>query len=195
MDRPDLPGRHDGEMEAQVVGAVRHGAGPAGFATLYAAHNRELVRFAYLLTGDPGLAEDLVADVFAAVLRRWGSASIDDPRAYLRRAVVNRFNSKLRRRYLARSVQHTADGSDRGVVRVDEQLAERDAMFAALDRLPEGQRAAVVLRYYEDLSVAEAAQVLGVSEGTVKSQTAKALARLNTILSGVPAGDEGEAVR
>lgn len=182
-------------MGAQVVGAVRQGAGPAGFATLYAAHHRGLVRFAYLLTGDPGMAEDLVADVFAQVLRRWGSASIDDPRAYLRRAVVNRFNSKLRRRYLARRVQHTADGSDRGVVRSDEQLAERDAMFRALDQLPEGQRTAVVLRYYEDLSVAEAAHVLGVSEGTVKSQTARALTRLNTILSGTDAGSNEEAVR
>ena len=180
-------------MGAQVVGAVRHGAGPAGFATLYAAHNRQLVRFAYLLTGDPGQAEDLVADVFAQVLRRWGDTTIDDPQAYLRRAVVNRFNSRLRRRYVARRYRNTADGSDRGVVYADEQLAERDAMFQALDRLPEGQRTVVVLRYYEDLSVAEAAQVLGVSEGTVKSQTSRALERLSSILSGAHAGDGASA--
>ena len=166
-----------------MVGAVRQGAGPAGFATLYATHNRELVRFAYLLTGDVGLAEDLVADVFAAVLRRWGATSIDDPRAYLRRAVVNRFNSKLRRRYLAARHQRTADGSERGVVHADERLAERDAMFQALDRLPDGQRTVVVLRFYEDLSVAETAAALGITEGTVKSQTARALARLESVLT------------
>lgn len=192
MRGSDGPGRRDDDgMETQVVDAVRHGAGPAGFATLYAAHNRQLVRFAYLLTGDPGMAEDLVADVFAAVLRRWGNSDIDDPQAYLRRAVVNRFNSRLRRRYVARRHRQTADGSDRGVVRSDAQLAERDAMFQALDRLPEGQRTVVVLRYYEDLSVAEAAQALGVSEGTVKSQTARALERLSTILSGAGAGERG----
>ena len=186
-------------METQVVGAVRQAAGPAGFATLYATHNRQLVRFAYLLTGDPGLAEDLVADVFAQVLRGWGQHEIDNPQAYLRRAIANRFNSKLRRRYLARRHAHTADGSDRGVLRSDEQLAERDAMFQALDRLPEGQRTVVVLRYYEDLSVAETAEVLGVSQGTVKSQTARALDRLTTILatndrSGANAGDAGPAL-
>lgn len=170
-------------MEAQVVGAVRQGAGPAGFATVYAAHNRELVRFAYLLTGDPELAEDLVADVFAKVLRCWGSTSIDNPQAYLRRAVVNRFNSKLRRRYVSRRYRATADGSDRGVVRSDEHLAERDAMFQALDRLPDGQRTVVVLRFYEDLSVAETAEVLGVTQGTVKSQNARALERLGDLLS------------
>lgn len=180
-------------METQVVGAVRQGTGPAGFATLYATHNRQLVRFAYLLTGDPGLAEDLVADVFAQVLRRWGSTSIDDPQAYLRRAVANRFNSSLRRRYLVRRHRGTADGSDRGVVHADERLAERDAMFQALDQLPDGQRTVVVLRFYEDLSVAEAAQVLGVSEGTVKSQTSRALDRLNKILSGDAAGDGARA--
>ncbi len=167
-----------------MVGAVRQGAGPAGFATLYAAHNRELVRFAYLLTGEPDLAEDLVADVFAQVLRRWGSGDIDNPQAYLRRAVVNRFNSRLRRRYLARRHRSTADGSDRGVVRADEHLAERDAMFQALDRLPDGQRAVVVLRFYEDCTVAETAAALGVSEGTVKSQTSRALERLHDLLAG-----------
>ena len=166
-----------------MVGAVRQGAGPAGFATLYAAHNRELVRFAYLLTGDPELAEDLVADVFASVLRGWGRTAIDNPQAYLRRAVVNRFNSKLRRRYLARRHRSTADGSDRGVVRSDDRVADRDAMFQALDRLPEGQRAVVVLRFYEELSVAETAAVLGVTEGTVKSQNARALERLSAILA------------
>ena len=187
-------------MEIPVVGAVRQGAGPAGFATLYATHNRQLVRYAYLLTGDAGLAEDLVADVFAQVLRRWGSTSIDNPEAYLRRAVTNRFNSKLRRRYLARRHRDTADGSERGVVHADERLAERDAMFQALDRLPEGMRTVVVLRYYEDLSVEEAAQVLGVSEGTVKSQTSRALARLQQILAtsagdGVRASDHEGGVR
>lgn len=178
-------------MGAQVVGAVRQGAGPAGFATLYAAHNRELVRFAYLLTGDAAMAEDLVADVFAQVLRRWGHTAIDDPGAYLRRSVVNRFNSRLRRRYLAARHRATADGSDRGVVTADDRLAERDAMFRALDRLPDGQRAVVVLRFYEDCSVAEAAHVLGISEGTVKSQTARALDRLHELLA--PDGTTGGA--
>ena len=165
---------------SEVRGATR----ADGFTDLYAAHHRDLVRLAYLLTGDADQAQDLVADVFATVLRRWGRDTIEHPAAYLRRAVVNRSNSSLRRRYLSRRIERTADGSDRGVRLHTEDVADRDAMFQALDKLPEGQRAAVVLRFYEDLSVAETAVALGVSEGTVKSQTARAMSRLSTILEG-----------
>jgi|AntRauTorcE11897_2_1112592.scaffolds.fasta_scaffold34315_2 RNA polymerase sigma-70 factor (sigma-E family) len=182
-------------MGSNVVEAVRHSVGPAGFGTLYAAHNRELVRFAYLLTGDPDQAQDVVADVFTKVLRRWGRTTIEQPQAYLRRAVVNTVNSGLRRRYLRRRIEGTADGSDRGVLHVGEELALRDEVFRALERLPERQRTTVVLRFYEDLSVAETAAVLQVSEGTVKSQTSRALERLNTILSGPTAGSTEEVVR
>ncbi len=155
-----------------------------GFTDLYAAHHRDLVRLAYLLTGDADQAQDVVADVFATVLRRWGRERIENPGAYLRRAVVNRSNSKLRRRYLARRIAGTADGSDRGVRLHAEDVADRDALFQAMARLPEGQRAIVVMRFYEELSVAETADLLGVSEGTVKSQTSRAVARLGTILEG-----------
>ena len=165
-----------------MLSMVRTRTGEASFATVFNAHHREAVRLAYLLTGDHHQAEDIVADAFTKVWKQWEKGRVDNVRAYLRRAVVNESNSKLRRRYLERREAGTAKGDDRGVRLVDEQTADRDQVWQALQRLPERQRAAIVLRYYEDLPEAETADVLGVSVGTIKSQTSRGLDRLRELL-------------
>ncbi len=154
------------------------------FATVYATHHRRLVRLAYLLTSDPQRAEDVVADAFANVWRRWRSGDVEDVGAYLTRAVVNTANSRLRRRHRERSHAGRRDGDARGVLQHDQAAADRDEVWQAITRLPTRQREVVVLRFYEDLGVAETASVLGISEGTVKSQTHRALDRLATVLEG-----------
>lgn len=156
------------------------------FEAAYDAHHAGAIRLAYLLTGDRHAAEDAVADVWVKVHRRLGSSGIDegidDVGAYVRRAVVNQVNSRFRRLALVRREAARRSGDDRGQRAFDEQVADADLVLGALSRLPARTRAAVVLRYYEDRSVAETAAVLGVSEGTVKSSTARGLAALRTYL-------------
>lgn len=155
-----------------------------GFAAVYADQVDGLVRLAYLLTSDAGRAEDVVADAFAKVWPRWQRGEVDDLGAYLRTTVVNTARSRLRRRYLERRHAATLDGDGRGVLQHDEAAAEHDATWQAVQQLPQRQREVVVLRFWEDLDVATTAEVLGVSQGTVKSQTSKAMARLEQLLEG-----------
>lgn len=170
-------------MGIVVADQVGVGSEGAAFATVFNAHHREAVRLAYLLVGDAHQAEDVVADAFAKVFVRWRRGGIRDVGAYVRRAVVNEANSKLRRRYLERRHADRRDGDDRGVRRIDEDTADRDAVWRALAQLPPRQRAAVVLRYHQDLSEADAADALGCSVGTVKSQTARGLQKLEALLA------------
>lgn len=170
-------------MGTVVASERRAGAGDGSFATVFNAHHASAVRLAYLLVSDAYLAEDVVADAFAKVYVRWRRGEVRDVDAYVRRAVVNEANSKLRRRYLERRHAGHRDGDDRGVRLVDEDAADRDAVWRAIGQLPPRQRAAVVLRYHEDLSEAEAAQVLGCSVGTVKSQTSRGLQKLESLLA------------
>lgn len=167
---------------------VRAGTDADSFAAIFNTHHRDAVRLAYLLTSDAEQAEDIVSEAFAKVYRQWQAGRVEDVGAYLRRAVANTANSKLRRRYLERREAARRTGDDRGVRTVDEDAADRDAVWQALQRLPDKQRAAVVLRYYEDLSVEETATVLGVSEGTVKSQVSRGLDRLEQLLGATAAG-------
>lgn len=167
-----------------MLTAVRMGTDRSAFAIVYAEHHERLVRLAYLLTSDPDRAEDIVADAFVKVWKRWQSGGIDDVGAYLRRAVVNTANSSLRRRYLERFRASTRDGDDRGVLLHDERTAQQDQMWQAVQRLPDRQRQVVVLRFYEELDVAETADVLEITEGTVKSQTSRAMDRLAELLEG-----------
>lgn len=160
------------------------GSAPSGdaFVDLFEAHHDRAVRLAYLLVGDHHLAEDIVSDAFAKVFVQWRRGRVNDPAAYLRRAVVNTANSRLRRRYLERGEARRRSGDRRGVRRVDDRAADRDEMWQALLQLPDRQRAAVVLRYYEDLSEADTAAALGVSKGTVKSQVSRGLDRLERLV-------------
>lgn len=166
-----------------VLAMVRAGAGEDGFAAIYACHRDRAVRLAYLLLGDHHQAEDVVAEVFAKVYTRWRAGEVRDAGAYLRRAVVNEARSGLRRRYLERAASGRRHGDDRGIQLVDEATADRSQLWQALRRLPDAHRHVVVLRYFEDLSEAETAEVLGCSTGTVKSRTARALARLQELVA------------
>ncbi|WP_020116266.1 SigE family RNA polymerase sigma factor [Streptomyces canus] len=139
-----------------------------------------LVRTAYLLTGDAHHAEDLTQTALAKAYRSWRRVSgSDNPEAYVRRMLVTCNSDRFRKRRVKESLTDAPPeraGRDEAVARVD----ERGVLMAALAQLPPRQRAVVVMRYWEDLSEAEAAEVLGCSQGTVKSQASKALAKLRT---------------
>ncbi|MFF0886870.1 SigE family RNA polymerase sigma factor [Streptomyces sp. NPDC003456] len=137
-----------------------------------------LVRTAYLLTGDVHHAEDLTQTALAKAYRSWRRISrADNPEAYVRRMLVSCNSDRFRKRRVTESLTaappETA-GRDESAGRVE----ERGSLLAGLARLPARQRAVVVLRYWEDLSEAEVAEVLGCSTGTVKSQASKGLAKL-----------------
>lgn len=149
---------------------------------IYVAHHTWALRLAVQLTDDRQAAEDLVADVFVKLHRRLQRGPIDDPRAYLRRAVVNQRNSRFRRLFLERRHAGVQHGDDRGQRADDDQVADRDQVLAAMRHLTERMRAVLVLRYYEDLSVDQTAAVLGIAPGTVKTTAHRALARLQELL-------------
>jgi RNA polymerase sigma-70 factor (sigma-E family) len=167
-------------MGTQVVERSR--PDPDTFAGVFNLHHRRAVRLAYLLCSDAAQAEDIAAEAFAKVFVRWQRGEVRDVGAYLRRTVVNEANSRLRRRYLERREASRRTGDDRGVQRLDDGAADRDEVWRAIQRLPDRQRRAVVLRYYEDLSEAETAELLGCSVGTVKSQVSRGLTRLQHLI-------------
>jgi len=135
-----------------------------------------LVRLGYGLTGDLQLAEDLAQTAFARAYASWARVRrADHPEAYLRRIVVNANNSRFRK---ARVSELLTDAVPEMLAAAADHRDDRDTLMAALLQLPYGQRAAVVLRYWLDLSEAETAAILGCSVGNVKSQSARALAKL-----------------
>jgi RNA polymerase sigma-70 factor (sigma-E family) len=162
-----------------------------GFAAVYARHAPGAYRLALRLCGDPSLAEDVVADAAAKVLVSWRGGRIDDDGAYLRRAVVNRLRSVQRRQAVERRWRDRRSGDHRGDLPFTQRSDHADLFAAALKRLTFGQRAVVVLRYYEGLSEAEIARVLGCSRGTVKSQASRALARLRDLVGPTIRDEEG----
>jgi RNA polymerase sigma-70 factor (sigma-E family) len=143
------------------------------FEQLYRDRYAPMVRLAYLLVDRNDIAEELVQDAFVRVHAKW--KSVDNPPAYLRTAVVNACRNEQRRRRAARRVAATEE--------VAEYVGEGVELLDALRVLSEDRRAALVLRYYEDLSTDEIASVLGVAPGTVKSMTHRALAELREVLS------------
>lgn len=145
-------------------------------------HSDRLLRTAHLLVGDRGHAEDIVQTALLRTARRWRTARAA-PEAYARTVVANL--AKDRWRHLGRRPVEAALGPAHEPAGADtsDALAERDALMAATRALPQGQRAVLVLRFFEDLSVEETARVLGISTGTVKSQTSRALAQLRAGLT------------
>ncbi len=140
-------------------------------------HHLRLVRLAYVVCNDASEAEDLVAEAYARCWPKIARGGIDDPLAYLRRAVVNGARSWGRHRFVIRREElrrRVAPDSEREARRVE----DRDVLAAALASLPVAQRAVVALRFLEDLSEVETAAVLGVPVGTVKSRAARALETL-----------------
>ncbi|MEK7425844.1 MAG: SigE family RNA polymerase sigma factor [Actinomycetota bacterium] len=153
------------------------------YRSLFAQHHRSLFRFAVLLVGDRHVADELTAEVFARVLPKWRAGGVNDPLAYLRRALVNEVRSRHRRRTYE---QRALDRVRASTATKDEQMSdEMDvALLSALRLLPMRQRAVVVLRFHDDLSEAEVARTLGMAVGTVKSQTSRGLAVLRELLEG-----------
>jgi RNA polymerase sigma-70 factor (sigma-E family) len=152
-------------------------------ADLYAVHADDAARLAYLLTGDRELAEDLVQDAFVKVTGRLGH--LRDPAAfgpYLRKTIVNMSRSYFRRRRLER--EH-AEAIGPAIHHDDTSTAiDREAMWSALGRLTQRQRAAVVLRFYEDLSETQVAEILQCRPGTVKSLVSRGLETLRQDVRG-----------
>jgi RNA polymerase sigma-70 factor (sigma-E family) len=140
------------------------------FEEYVAARGAALVRFARVFSGDDHRAEDLVQEALAKAYPRWGRiVRADRPDVYLRRVIVNSANSWWRRRAsrelpLARpaDVPEPADSGS--------EIAERDAMWRRITRLPDRQRAVLVLRYYEDLDDATIAEILGCTPVTPKGR-------------------------
>jgi RNA polymerase sigma-70 factor (sigma-E family) len=150
---------------------------PSGFEEFVTARGPRLLRVAWLLTGDAHLAEDLLQTVLARTWPKWPRIAAENPEAYVRKALVHTHASWWRRKWRA-EVPH-GDLPDRP--QPTDPFADVDleqALAHAIRALPVRQRAVVVLRYFEDLSVAETADALGCTEGTVKSQAAKALRTL-----------------
>lgn len=145
---------------------------PQPLEEVYRSSWLALTRLAYLLVGDRGEAEDIVQSVFTTAVTRW--EAIDEPAAYLRRAVVNRANDAHRRSFRKAAVVVGASGS------IEEP--EVDEMWRLVRGLPAPQRAAVVLRFYEDLALADIASLLGRPASTVRSDLRRALTTLKRLM-------------
>ncbi|MEV5001236.1 SigE family RNA polymerase sigma factor [Nocardioides sp. LML1-1-1.1] len=160
-----------------VLGSAEGTAGVPPFEEYVAARSPALWRSAWLLTGDRHRAEDLVQTALMKCWRRWHR--IEDPgaiEAYVRRTMVTTYTDWRRRRW---NGEVPTERMPDGVVDPPDLGVRRDVL-AALATLPRGQRAVVVLRYFDDLTETQTAATLGISVGTVKSQSARALRALRT---------------
>lgn len=151
------------------------------FEAFVAERLDRLLRYATALTCDPHLAQDVVQEVLLRAQHRWARiGSLQSPDAYLRRMITNEYLS-WRRRKAARTValtHGTLDALGTPVADPATGYAERDAMRARIATLPRKQRAAILLRFYEDCTDPEIAEVLGCTAGTVRSHISRALATL-----------------
>jgi RNA polymerase sigma-70 factor (sigma-E family) len=159
----------------------------AEFSDYMAARQPSLLRTAYLLTGDRHTAEDLVQTALAKLYLSWDKVQrrelVD---GYVRRILVNEHNSMWRRAWKRKEVTTDALPEPDWVTdRTDD--GQGAALWEFVQGLPKKQRAVIVLRYYEDLSEAETAQILGISVGTVKSQASRALAGMRARVHTNPA--------
>ena len=144
-------------------------------------HSAALIRSAWLLTGDRTDAEDLVQSALARAFGKWSRVRrADEPGAYVHKLMINTFLSGRRRRSSTERVVDTVP--DRGVDDVQAAHAERDAVRGALATLTPRVRAALVLRYFEDLSEIETARRMGCSVSTVNNHVTRGLAVLRTTL-------------
>ena len=157
------------------------------FSAFVAARSRGLLRLAYLLTHDEGMAEDLLQTALTKSWFAWDRLD-NDPLRYVRRVLVTTSVSWWRRRWTHElPTEALPDLPEPGAI--DDRAGAQD-LWIAIGRLPVRQRAVVVLRYYEDLSEAETADLLGCSVGTVKSQCSRALVKLRLDTALEPMSEE-----
>ena len=179
---------------------VRDGASKRQFEGLVAEASDALFRTGYLMTGDIRDAEDLVQETFLRVARRWDQVrSMDYPAAYARRILINLVlrGTGRRSRQQAELWSQGAgiEAADEGAARALREVDDLAEFCWALGQLPARQRAVLVLRYWADLPVAEVADILGCSAGTVKSTTSRAAARLAEAIASGESATTGPATR
>jgi RNA polymerase sigma-70 factor (sigma-E family) len=166
------------EPSVEVMPVEGRSSEPDGFRDFVEARSSALLRSGWLLTGDWPSAEDLVQTALAAAWPRWGQLTRQDaPELYVRKIMVNTYLRWRKRRWTGevatgRLPEMAAYGD------VFAQVDARQALIAALDRLPARQRAVVVLRYFADQTESQTATAMGCSVGAVKSHASKAMARL-----------------
>ncbi|MEM1332275.1 MAG: SigE family RNA polymerase sigma factor [Actinomycetota bacterium] len=186
-DRVTFDGDTPGPNTVDSISPDTLSAGePADFDALFRANQPRLVDALTLVAGDRDTAADAVQEAFVRAHLRWKRVgSYEDPIGWVRRVAINRLRDEHRRRGRRRSA--LARLSARPTATVEHPLPDHELM-TQLAELPRRQRLCVVLRYVEDLSTAEIARTLDVSEGTVKSNLSDARARLRTQLGRPPGG-------
>jgi RNA polymerase sigma-70 factor (sigma-E family) len=155
-------------------------AAQASFREFVAARQGALLRSAYVLCGDRHRAEDLVQGALTRTAARWAHVRDGDPEAYVRRAMYHEQISRWRRTTRIRETS-VPTLPERPVPDRNDTVDLRLALRSALDQLTPKQRAVLVLRFYEDRPEREVAELLGVSVGTVRSTSARALDRLRKV--------------
>jgi RNA polymerase sigma-70 factor (sigma-E family) len=150
------------------------------FGEFVAARSGALIGLAYVLTADQHAAEDLLQTALTRAAARWGRIH-SAPEAYVRQIMYREQISSWRRRARRRETA-MAEPPDQAVV-ADTGTEARLIVWEALRALPAGKRAVLVLRYLEDLPEAQVADILGISVGTVRSQTSKAITQLRSVLA------------
>jgi RNA polymerase sigma-70 factor (sigma-E family) len=173
--------------EVTVPVAVPDGR-DAAFERYVALRQHALLRTAVMLTGDLPTAEDLLQTALARLYLAWHRVQREEAMdSYVRRIMVNQYTSWWRRTWRRRET--TVDPADlvpnqrSSGAGIDVEVVERAALWRVVQLLPPRQRATIVLRFYEDLSEAQTAEVMGCSVGTVKAASSRALARLRPLLA------------
>jgi RNA polymerase sigma-70 factor (sigma-E family) len=161
-----------------LAGVLLDGLGP-DFDDFVRESSTSLLRTAFLLTGDHGHAEDLLQTALLRTAKHWRTAKTQ-PQAYARRTLTNLAKDRWRTR--SRRPRETGRHEEPGHDGSTGQVTLRHTLLPAVLQLPMRQRAVLVLRYFEDLSIEETAAALDCSVGTVKSQTHHALVRLRQLL-------------
>jgi len=187
---PQDDGLRQGDpLDSATAAALADRTGPGAehaITALYEAHAIGLIRLAVVMLGNRQAAEDVVQDAFCGLYRRWGQLTEPDRALfYLRASVLNGCRSELRARIrnsrrIARALPASVASAEDLAVIADEHRE----VLAAIRRLPDRQREALVLRYFADLGEPEIARSMGITEGTVKSTTSRALAALASLLGG-----------
>lgn len=161
------------------------------FSRFVEARYDRLGRFAYLMCGDWHMAQDAVQKALIKLYLVWDKHTVQYPDAYARRVVVNVINDEHRLGWFRRE-RVTNELPESIIDDPTDRLPEERTVLAALAKLPNRQRAAVVLRHWEDLSIEQTAEIMRCSTGTVKSQTARGLRSLRRLLGDdLPTGEAG----